>query len=480
MILKGYIFGIGYALICLLLSFILYRLGMPKKYTRKIVHILVGFEWVILYHFLGAGIHFLAVCIVFLLLLIIAYKGKLMPMISSDSDNAPGTVYYAVAMTGVAAVGCFVPEVLLPFGIGVMCTSLGDGFAGVVGQLFSRNNPVIYRNKTHFGVVTNFLVSFVCAFAISSLYFLHLGVFECMLIGLLSAELELITPYGLDNISITWGVTSLSYGFMYVSNINNYLIPIVLTPIIILFAIKKKALTRGGIMVALLLDIAVSIAFGNSGFLVLSVFFVGAIIVDKIKKTQKNKGRSDKEDCECRNFIQVVSNGMLAFLCAISFIITKKKIFITPFVVSLAEAFSDTTASGIGALAKRTYDPFRRKECDNGLSGGMSVLGTVASLISAFILSFFAYLLNFEGYGLYEAVVVGFCAFLGSIFDSLLGSLVQVKYKCSVCDKVTEREEHCNTKTVKCLGISIIDNDIVNLLSGAFSSILASIIIILF
>ena len=102
MILKGYLFGIGYALVCLLLSLALYKFGLPKKYTRKVVHILVGFEWMILYHFMGAGVHFLAVCIIFLVLLTVAYKGKLMPMISSDSDNAPGTVYYAIAMTGVA------------------------------------------------------------------------------------------------------------------------------------------------------------------------------------------------------------------------------------------------------------------------------------------------------------------------------------------------------------------------------------------
>ena len=73
MILKGYIFGIGYALVCLMLSLLLYKLGLPKKYTRKVVHILVGFEWVILYHFMGAGVHFLAVCILFLLLLIAVY-----------------------------------------------------------------------------------------------------------------------------------------------------------------------------------------------------------------------------------------------------------------------------------------------------------------------------------------------------------------------------------------------------------------------
>ena len=66
-ILYGYLCGIGYAALCLLMSLIIYKLGVSKKITRKIVHILVGFEWVILYHFFGAGLHFLAVCIFFLI-----------------------------------------------------------------------------------------------------------------------------------------------------------------------------------------------------------------------------------------------------------------------------------------------------------------------------------------------------------------------------------------------------------------------------
>ena len=480
MILKGYIFGIGYALICLLISFIFYKLGMPKKYTRKVVHILVGFEWVILYRYFGAGIHFLAVCVAFLLLLTIAYICKLMPMISSDADNAPGTVYYAVAMTGVAAVGCFIPEVMLPFGIGVMCTSVGDGLAGVAGQLVRRNNPKIFGDKTLLGVLTNFAASSICAFIISSAYSMDISILHCLAIGLLSAELELVTPYGLDNISITWGITALSYALMYFASINNYLIPILFTPLIIVFSVKKRALTPDGIIAALLLDIAVSVAFGNVGFLVLCSFFIGSIITDKIKKRYKNKSRTDNnEDNDCRNYMQVLANGMVAFLCSVFFIITKNQIFIFPFVASLAEAFSDTSASGFGALAKRTYDPFRRIECESGISGGMSVHGTVASLVAALIISAFAYILGFEGYGLFEFAVVALCAFLGACFDSLLGSFVQVKYRCSVCDKIIESEEHCGKKAVKCSGISFVDNDIVNLLSSAFSAVLASLIMII-
>ena len=134
MIFKGYLFSVLYAFLCLGLALLVYKLGAPKKITRKIVHILVGFEWVILYTFFGPGLHFLSVCLLFLVILAIAYRGNLMPMISSDGDNAPGTVYYALAMSIMGTITVFLPEMIIHFGIGVFCTSFGDGLAGLVGQ----------------------------------------------------------------------------------------------------------------------------------------------------------------------------------------------------------------------------------------------------------------------------------------------------------------------------------------------------------
>ena len=477
MVLKGYLFGIGYAMICLLLSFILYKLGLPKKYTRKAVHILVGFEWVILYHFIGAGIHFLAVCVLFLLLLTVAYKGRLMPMISSEADNAPGTVYYAVAMTGVAAVGCFVPAVMLPFGIGVFATSVGDGFAGVVGQCIKKCNPKIYANKTLLGSLTNFAAASGSALLLSSLYSMELSVASCIAIGALSAGLELITPYGLDNISITWAVSALAYSFMYFDGISNYVLPIILTPFIIALATEKKALTPDGIVAAILLDIAVSLAFGNDGFIILCSFFLGAIVIDKVKNRAKKQTKVDiNENKDCRNYIQVMANGLVSFVCAVAFLFTENALFIVPFVASLAEAFSDTVASGIGAFATTVYDPFRRRKCDKGISGGMSLEGTSASLVAALLISFIAYVLKLPGFGVVEFFIVAGSAFLGAIIDSLLGSLLQVKFRCEVCGVITEREVHCDTPTVKASGLSLIDNDVVNIISCTSAALVATVL----
>ena len=98
-IITGYVSAVVYGLLCIALGVFLYKLGVPKKYTRKTVHILVGFEWAILYHFFGATIHTLIVCLAFTALLIVSYFAKAFPAMSSDSDNAPGTVYYGVSMS---------------------------------------------------------------------------------------------------------------------------------------------------------------------------------------------------------------------------------------------------------------------------------------------------------------------------------------------------------------------------------------------
>ena len=77
MILKGYLFSILYGALCLAIAALLHKASVPKKVTRKVVHILVGFEWVILYRYVGVSIHFLAVCLIFLAILLFAYKKKI-------------------------------------------------------------------------------------------------------------------------------------------------------------------------------------------------------------------------------------------------------------------------------------------------------------------------------------------------------------------------------------------------------------------
>ena len=156
----SYLFAIGYAILCVALGSLLYKLGLGRAYSRKVVHILVGGEWFILYHTAAGTVHFPIICIILTALLALDYKLRAVPAMQSDGDNAPGTVYYGVAMSILAVASYFYPPLMLPFGIGVPCTSIGDGFAGIVGQLFEGQGKIIGR-KTAFGAIANFIASFI-------------------------------------------------------------------------------------------------------------------------------------------------------------------------------------------------------------------------------------------------------------------------------------------------------------------------------
>ena len=477
MVLKAYIFALLYGVLCLGLAFFGYKLGMEKKYTRKLVHILVGFEWVILFGFLGGGsIHFLSVCLIFTLLLLITHFRKLTPMIASDGDNAPGTVYYGVAMSIMATVCLFVPHFVLYFGIGVFCTSLGDGFAGLVGQAVRKYNPKIYGKKSLLGFLTNFAVSFAVPLVFEEIFSMGLKVWHCLLIGFFSASIELISSYGLDNITVTLGTAFLSFSLIYLDTIGNYLVPIILTPLIIAVVLKKKALTPFATALAVFLDIVVTLTLGYRGFLLLLTFLVGSVVIDKIKKKkQKNDGITKRGDC--RDAVQVVANGIIPMFFAIFAALYRSPAFLIGYIAVLSEAFADTAASGFGVFSKKTYDIFKARPAEKGMSGGVSLVGTVSAFFASFVIPAIALLFNIINWPLF--LIAALSAFLGVFVDTALGSLVQVKYRCKICGKLTEREWHCEKKCEKESGFEFFDNDVVNLLSGVITAVLATALVIL-
>lgn len=469
MILKGYVFSLLYAISCVLLGTSAHKLGLKKQYSRKIVHILVGAEWIILYDYVGVSVHFLAVCLACTAALLLDYIFKILPAMSSDGDNAPGTVYYGVAMSILAGASLIEPDLIIPFGMAVFCTSLGDGAAGLVGQLVKSHNPRILGKKTLFGFLANFAVSFGVVFAMSRIFEFTLSIWAVTLIALLSAVIELVSVFGLDNILVTLGVAALAYSLWRWPQFEDYALAAALILAVIAVVYEHRALSVSGIVLAVALAIVSTVALGNYGFILLLIYFAASIITDKIKKrargvqianTQKKKFK--------RNMFQVASNGAAAGACALGFVIFNNPAFAVGFVAALAEALADTAASGIGARAKKTYDPFRRKPCEKGMSGGMSVIGTLSSLAFGIFLSALAYAMGIVS--LPGAAIAAAAAFLGMILDSALGSLVQAKFVCPVCGRAHEKRTCCNTPSKRVSGVGFITNSTVNFICNLVSA----------
>ena len=67
---------------------------------------------------------------------------------------------------------------------------------------------------------------------------------------------------------------------------------------------------------------------------------------------------------------------------------------------------------------------------------------------------------------------------LGITVDSVLGSLVQAKFTCAVCGKLTEKPIHCEKPCVHTGGVRLITNDAVNFISNIVTTAAAVLVLI--
>ncbi|MCQ2441190.1 MAG: DUF92 domain-containing protein [Clostridia bacterium] len=250
----------------------------------------------------------------------------------------------------------------------------------------------------------------------------------------------------------------------------------ILTSIIIpTLTILKKTLTIAAAVFAGLL-ILFSFVFGGyyCGFLLLFSYAI-IVIVDKINKSSiSDIAENINKKTGARDLVQVIANGLPALVSVILFYFTKNNVFVFCYSVGITESLCDSVASDIGILSKSTpVNICTFKPIQKGMSGGISFLGTVSSFLASLIGGTLFYIVYNNC--LYALLIV-IVSFFGCIIDSFLGATVQLKNICIVCNKLTEKDVHCGTKTSYYRGIKIINNCAVNFISNLISVILMYII----
>ncbi len=253
-------------------------------------------------------------------------------------------------------------------------------------------------------------------------------------------------------------------------------ISILLCLIVFIYSLIKKALTFKGIIASLIVAIIVIYISGLKGLLLLLITFVLLSLADKISKKYRKKKDEITKKNGARDEFQIIANCGIACAMLIVYYFTNNEIYLIAYGVSLASSLADSFASDIGVLSKgKTINIISLKQGDKGLSGNVSVLGLIASLFGSLIIGL-SFILIFK-YNIFISLFITTLGFLGAYFDSLLGCLIQVKYKCSKCNIITEKNEHCNTLTNYYSGNRIIDNDVVNFLSNLLVTIIALLIL---
>lgn len=255
----------------------------------------------------------------------------------------------------------------------------------------------------------------------------------------------------------------------------NIYMSLFLSFILSFFAYLKKSFSMAGLITAFIVCFIMCVCGNYQAFLSLLMLFMITIVTDKIKKKEKEKIVKDKhEKNDKRDAYQVLDNLLLACLFIIIYKIDNNIIFLKLFFISLAVSAADTSASGIGILSKKSFNILTLKKAERGLSGNVSLLGFVASLLASLLIAIL-YLLYQKS--LITILLILFLGFFGAILDSVLGCF-QVKYRCIKCRSITEKKSHCGSKTTYYKGWKWMNNDLVNLISNAILMGISYIILI--
>ena len=252
---------------------------------------------------------------------------------------------------------------------------------------------------------------------------------------------------------------------------------LVLATIVAYGAYRAHSLSKSGAFAATFVG---TVIFGIGGWqwavLLLTFFITSSGLSRAFRKRKAGLNEKFSKGHE-RDAGQVLGNGGVAtFFAALHAFYPESILPWIGFAASLAAVNADTWATELGVL---NPTPPRiitdlRKRVEKGTSGGISLFGTLASLLGSTVVALPAVLLSPVGrLTANDFLLITVAGLAGSFFDSLLGATVQAMYYCPADKKETERHPFhtCGTETVHIRGWKWLDNDWVNFACGTFGSL---------
>ena len=478
---------------------------LEGKTSRKLIHILVG-NVVIVFPFVFSNLWFALVGpLFFVLFTYLTCPGspiKKFRLKSVEEGHTYGTVFYAISLT-ILVVLFFEPEHFNQKNVIIFASFLplvwGDGISAVVGLKYGKKGEfTIFKDTKSLIGSWSLAISSLVVVTIT-LTFFQINFFVSLYIGLviafISTIIEVVSPKGLDNITIP-AVNALVLYLMFKSLNNNFnsleeriskttiLIALCFSFVIAAVSILVKALTWDGALAGFFFGIVI---FGLGGWswgaMYFAFFLIGSLTTFFKKKEKSDITKEFEKGSTARDSIQASVNSFIPVIAALLNIIFPSHFFTVITAGALATSLSDTLATEIGSLSKKNPREAIRpwKEAKKGSPGAISILGTSASLLGAGMIAIAGWVGSlFEKTSLFQnstvilLLIITFSGFIGAYFDSVFAETVQCLNKCTICGKITEKSQHCETKTEYFRGVKFIKNDLVNLLSITVGSVFSA------
>ena len=216
-IILGYIITYCWVFLTLGLAAVARKIpGTDEEIGRKIVHCLAAFAFFPMMYFFGSSIHLIIPPLTFVALNYLSVKKDLFSMMErhDDEKKSYGTVYYALSMALMAAAVAFIDDkLMLPFGAGMLCMALGDGFAPFFGRI-KKGNHETFGGRTLYGSISVFAISLIVIFVFKYAFGMSVPGYGVVTGAFCACILELFAVKGLDNITLPIGVCIVCRLFM--------------------------------------------------------------------------------------------------------------------------------------------------------------------------------------------------------------------------------------------------------------------------
>ncbi|MFN8878664.1 MAG: DUF92 domain-containing protein [Gemmatimonadota bacterium] len=234
---------------------------------------------------------------------------------------------------------------------------------------------------------------------------------------------------------------------------------------------RAGSLSRSGAAAAALLG-TLAAAAGPAWAAVLIAYFVSSSALSRLgaaRKASRTAGTVAKGGA--RDAAQVLANGAAFGVAAGAWLLTRDAVWAAVGAGALAASAADTWATEVGTWVGGTpRHVLTWRPLDAGMSGGVTVAGSLAMIAGAVVIGACA-----EGLGLparVEPVAAGGLA--GALADSVLGATLQERRRCEACGALTEQVRHaCGGDTRAVGGAGGVGNDVVNALATAVGAVTA-------
>ena len=251
-----------------------------------------------------------------------------------------------------------------------------------------------------------------------------------------------------------------------------------LAVVVAVLAWRLTALSRSGMLAAIVTG---GLIFGLGGLpwaTLLLVFFVSSSVLSRAYKKRKAPLAEKFSKGGQRDWGQVLANGGLGAILAVAGCLTHRwDCLWMAFAGAMAAVNADTWSTELGVLSlipPRLITTGKRVE--RGTSGAITFTGSLAALGGAALVAFFALLFTPGLELLTRLLIIILAGLAGSFFDSILGATVQAIYWCPSCNKETERYplHACGSPTAHLRGWKWFNNDMVNFACSLMGAIVAA------